>query len=169
LRRRGGGRSFSGLQLYRYGNRPPASSWTRWGFEGGEIGKVRLGGGVGGPLTLTHPLSLGHLLGFHNGCEGVCVRVCVCEEKSGGAIHSVTLQPSTLRRATLGQAEAGQAKGGCRRSVTLREIYSPGDPISNDSPSPKCSLCFIAHLAKEWRGRGKLLMARPRGRFPNGQ
>lgn len=44
---------------------------------GGSLGKVRSRGGVGGdggPLTLTHPLSPGHLLGFHNGCE------CACEE-----------------------------------------------------------------------------------------
>ncbi len=100
------------------------------GLEGGgSIGKVR--GEGWGPLTLTHPLSPDHLLGFHNGCEGECG----CEEGrwrvaglAGGCLHSVTLQPCTL------QSHAGPGRGrpGHRRLQALcrseREIYGPSDP-----------------------------------------
>ncbi|TNN32192.1 hypothetical protein EYF80_057649 [Liparis tanakae] len=46
----GGGRSFSGLQLYRYSNRPPASSWTRATLGQAEAGQAK--GGCRRSVTL---------------------------------------------------------------------------------------------------------------------
>lgn len=88
-----------------------------------------------GPLTLTQPLSPGHLLGLHNGSETECEcvrswgwRVLVLDEEGGG--HSVTFQPSSPQsHPRPGRAEPSQRTGGCRRSVTPGRIYSSDDSL----------------------------------------